>query len=293
MVCAQQSCSMAMPTQKEASPRSDILPGTFDLLFEVGENGLRAANIKEVIDVDSTHDRSKVIMPVIYTVLTLKMGEAQRDHLLMQGVVPDMASLLHAIEALLELPNHVVSAGLDKTLRLFHVTDIVLIKEAIEECSFDVELFNFPVKGSIDMGKSVKQVQACSRQSGLVEVNTRDNQVTFADISDFEPNRLPILIALNFEHQLAVHDGSTSWNVLLLDKLVNTKLLQRVKLLLECTMPLISILRCHDGFVRGRLILQNVWNDTIRDGREEILKSLLRRERRKRGEDAHQCWVHP
>ncbi|KAF9220424.1 hypothetical protein BS17DRAFT_851932 [Gyrodon lividus] len=71
------------------------------------------------------------------------------------------------------------------------------------------------------------------------------------------------------------------WNVLSLDKLVNTKLPQGVKLLLECTIPLISILRRHGSFVRGRLILQNIWNDAIRDSQEEILEPLLRRERRK------------
>jgi hypothetical protein len=74
--------------------------------------------------------------------------EAPAAHGIMEGFVPDMTSLFHAIDTLYKLHNPAFLARFLKAEGLFHVINFFRGEYTMKECSFDVELMDVPTKGS-------------------------------------------------------------------------------------------------------------------------------------------------
>lgn len=92
-----------------------------------------------------------VITTIIDTVFALKAHNTPGDHLLMESTVPDVPSLLHAVEASLELPDHVLGTRFQEPFRLCHIANVVGIEQAIKKSGLDIKLLNFPVEGSTNV----------------------------------------------------------------------------------------------------------------------------------------------
>ena len=75
---------------------------------------------------------------VVNIVFTIKTLELPVDQLNVKTFVLYTPFLLHSIQASQELPDVIFKTWFDKSLRLFHITDLVRFKDTIKESHLDV-----------------------------------------------------------------------------------------------------------------------------------------------------------
>ena len=98
--------------------------------------------------------------------------------------------MLHAVNAFHKVEDPILLSRDFKTRRLFHPQLFVLQKNAVQECSFNTELVEFPAKRGSNVGDGVEGLQMGGQSRHLVEIEARDLGKAFGDILDFVLNYL-------------------------------------------------------------------------------------------------------
>jgi hypothetical protein len=86
----------------------------------------------------------------------------------------------------------------------------LLIKRAIEEYSFDINLSQLPVINGSDCKESADGLPTCSGCKGESEILARDLDESFGDKPGFEASDLEILVMLDMEN-LFITNGLPPW----------------------------------------------------------------------------------
>jgi len=102
----------------------------------------------------------------------------------MQGLIPHAGGLLHAINALQELPHPIFLSGALEPGRLFHEHTFVRRQNAVEKGCLDVILLEVPVEGRSEVRDGAERFKAGGRGSGFVVVDPILLRITFRDIAD-------------------------------------------------------------------------------------------------------------
>jgi len=105
-----------------------------------------------------------------------------------------VAGLLYAVNAFHKVEDPILLSRDFKTRRLFHLQLFVLQEDAIQECSFNIKLVEFPAKRGSNVGDSTEGLQMGSQSHHLVEIKARDLGEAFGNISDFVSNYLSHVI---------------------------------------------------------------------------------------------------
>ena len=120
-------------------------------------------------------------------------------------MIPDTTGLLHAIDAVHELPHPVFLARLFKARWLLHVSDLVFRQDAIEESSFDIELVEIPTQGHCKVEHQIERFKVGSRGSHFVIVNAIMLSIPLCHISYFIAGDGAQIIVLAFAYKFATH----------------------------------------------------------------------------------------
>lgn len=101
---------------------------------------------------------------VIYAVFVFESGEPPGEHRVIHSAIPYEASLFHPVEPLLQFPDPVFLARLEKSFWLVHVANFVRFEKAVQESGFDVHLVDFPVECSTNVSEDTEQLEtSCGR----------------------------------------------------------------------------------------------------------------------------------
>ena len=120
-------------------------PESLELRLEGLAHGMKRASNEKIVDINSGDDSAGFGHMVVNTGVGCQAFEAPGEHCLAHCLVPDMTTLFHAVEAVLELPYPVFLSRFSKTKRLLQVNSFICREEAIEVSGLDIDLLDFPV----------------------------------------------------------------------------------------------------------------------------------------------------
>jgi hypothetical protein len=207
------------------------------LSLEIRDNGLSAADGEEVVDVYSDEEYAGAGATVVDAVLTFETNKAPRQHGVVESMVPDKPTLLHAVESLLKFPYVIFKTRLNESLRLLHVADLVRVEKTVEECRLDVQLLDFPVESSTKVSEDVERLKACSRRRGLHIILPPNSRVATAYIPCFEMCWVARLIPLKFEYRSSFHDFAASGNRGARDEFIDSKITKGLEFVTHSSSP--------------------------------------------------------
>ena len=120
-------------------------------------------------------------------------------------MIPDATGLLHAVDAVHELPHPVLLARFFKARWLLHVSNLIFRQDAIEKSGFDIKLVEIPTQGHCKVEHQVERFEVGSGGSHFVIINAILLSIPLHHIPDFIVGDGAQIIVLAFAYKFAMH----------------------------------------------------------------------------------------
>ena len=133
------------------------------------------------------------------------MMETPRPNCFIKCMIPDVAGLFHAVDAVHELPNPVSFSRLFKPRWLLYVSDFIIGQDTIEESSFDIKLMEVPSQGCCKVEHQMERLQVGSGGGHFVIVNAITLSIPLCHIPDFVTGDGTQVFMFALAYEFAMH----------------------------------------------------------------------------------------
>ena len=178
------------------------IPVRLEFGFERVVFGVGGRNADYVVDVYSEDRDARIPLSLVDTPFVCKMFKADGDHGFVEGLIPNPAGLLHAVEAFRQAPYPVRFFRFFKTRWLLHENSFHFGENPVKESCLDVEMLYVPIETCGDMHQGAKRLETSGRSGRLLIVNEVALSKTFSNITNFVTGDVARIIPFLFADKL-------------------------------------------------------------------------------------------